>query len=233
MSTPWSNFQLRSLSKILAEQLRVDRSVLWTNGLLLLLLTLLVVYIKIWGNPVQIIFLFRAPAPSPGLPYNGLLTTVSNLLLCVAMAICAFSFTVFRTLHPRRRADSFFLYSALLLGMILLDRVFRITIILVLVMGISKIFMYLLYGIAALCYGAFFWRRILKTPYILLAGAGLALVLSSLVDLAHFDGFGTPAMLEGSFSLVGVMNLMLYFWLTSRHEIQRSLQQLCRQEPLQ
>lgn len=201
----------------LFNQLRSDPSILWLNGATLLAFLALTVYIRLWSSGEVVERLFGAPFYEDH-PYFGALTTLSNLLLCITVAICGFSVALLKHLHPKHRTDWFLLCSALVIGAILLDRVFRITIILYVFEDVRKLLMFLLYGSISLIYGLMFWRRILNTPYVLLLGTGALLVIGGIADMTPIPGEGTPAMLEDGSTLLAALNLMIYMWVVCKRE---------------
>lgn len=147
----------------------------------------------------------------PTQPYAGILSNVSGILWCFSAAICLFSALVLSQLHAPRSRRNFLLCSGLLLGALLLDDFFRITLILALLAGIPKAVMYGLYGLAAMTYGVSFRRQITKTPYLLLLLAGAFFVTSGLTEVLHPPGSGAPILLEDGTKLLGTLNAFLYF----------------------
>ena len=190
------------------------------NGLTLLLLGALSVYAKVKQKGSGIQLLFTDPFYHP---YSGLLTGVSEILWCLPVTVCAFSFFLISKGKPRRYTKRFLLASGLLLSVLFLDDRFRITLMLVGYFGVPKTLMLVLYGSATLMYAAAFWRRIRTTPYTPLILAILLFVISGLADLLHLPGRGTPAMLEDGTKLLGTINLALYFWYVCQQEVWRSL----------
>jgi hypothetical protein len=225
MLSPSSRSKFATVLRILRKQLQADRAILWLNGLMLLLFLALTVYVKFWSSGQVVETLFGSPFFREH-PHLGMLTTVSNLLLCVSAVVCAFSFGLLRTVQPKGKANWFLFCSAAIITVILLDRMFRITIILYVFRDIRKLLLFLLYGSTALCYGLAFWKKIRSTPYILLIGAGGLLVFGGLVDLAHLPGEGTPAMLEDGSTLLASLNVALYFWVVCRQEIWQTLRSI-------
>ncbi|MBD2462917.1 hypothetical protein H6G89_17900 [Oscillatoria sp. FACHB-1407] len=208
------------LSQLL-NQLQTERAIVWLNGITLLAFLALTVYVRLWSSGQVVERLFGAPFYADH-PYFGALTTLSNLLLCTTVAICGFSSVLLSQLHPRHKVDWFLVCSAGVIGLILLDRVFRITIILYVFEDIRKIVMFLFYGGISLIYGRVFWRRVLKTPYVLLLGTGGLLVFGAVVDMTPIPGEGTPAMLEDGSTLLATLNLMIYMWIVCKQEFIRA-----------
>ncbi|MEO6862809.1 MAG: hypothetical protein ABI180_14945 [Microcoleus sp.] len=157
-------------------------------------------------------------------PYEGLLTGVSEVLGCIPVAICAFTFGVLRQKEPRSRSAMFLFFSALLLGVFYLDDRFRMTLILS-GFGISKKLIYLCYGINIFVYAITFWRYIKTTPYLPLVAAFLLFAISRFEDIVDSKSLGVHAMLEDGTKLLGLLNLAMYFWHVCHQEVWRHLQQ--------
>lgn len=157
-------------------------------------------------------------------PYEGILTGVSEVLWCVAVTICAFTFGVVRQQKSRSRSQIFLFFSALLLGVFFLDDRFRMTLILS-SLGVSKKLIYLCYASGVFIYSVKFWRFIRTTAYLPLIAAVLLLAISRLEDLFSVQNQGLHAILEDGTKLLGVLNLALYFWHVCDRELGRYLQQ--------
>ena len=157
-------------------------------------------------------------------PYEGILTGVSEVLWCVAVTICAFTFGVVRQQKSRSRSQIFLFFSALLLGVFFLDDRFRMTLILS-SLGVSKKLIYLCYASGVFIYSVKFWRFIRTTAYLPLIAAVLLLAISRLEDLFSVQNQGLHAILEDGTKLLGVLNLALYFWHVCDREVGRYLQQ--------
>lgn len=222
---------IKRLFSITIKQLTEDRSILIYNGLTLLLFLAMAAYVKLAGTYYgsdyfsRIWFLkelFAEPFRQD-IPHLGLLTHLSELLWCVALTICFFSYGLLKTISANRKVDLFILCSAVALMILLLDDAFRITLILKLLVGIPKVVMYLIYGIGLLTYGFYFWRRILSTPYILLLIGFSLFIISGLAELIPMQGKGTPLILEDGTKLLGLVNIILYFWHLCSKEVVYSL----------
>ena len=157
-------------------------------------------------------------------PYEGILTGVSEVLWCVAVTICAFTFGVVRQQKSRSRSQIFLFFSALLLGVFFLDDRFRMTLILS-SLGVSKKLIYLCYASGVFIYVVKFWRFIRTTAYLPLIAAVFLLAISRFEDLFSVRSQGLHAMLEDGTKLLGVLNLALYFWHVCDRELGRYLQQ--------
>ncbi|AOX00438.1 hypothetical protein BJP34_14095 [Moorena producens PAL-8-15-08-1] len=195
--------------KILIKQLRHDHYIFWSNSLIILLFLVLSIYVKIQDRGYIVVGLFDDPFLLHR-PYIGTLSAVSELMWCVVVTICLWCWFLLNKIQPNQKINRFILYSAIGIGILLTDDVFRINLILA-KQGISKAPVYFMYGIGAILYGLAFWKIIRSTPYILLMIAGILFVISGLVDFSHLSGKGTRAMLEDATRLLGIMNITLYF----------------------
>ncbi len=193
------------------------------NTLTILILGGLSVYAKLNNKGRGVERLFSDPF-NFWFPYEGILTGVSEVLGCLSVAICAFTFGVLRQKAPGSRAAIFLFFSALLLGVIYLDDRFRMTLIMSR-LGISKKLIYLCYGTAVFLYGVKFWRYIKTTPYVPLVVAVLLFAISRLEDILDTPNQGLHAMLEDGTKLLALLNLSLYFWHVCHQEIGRHLRQ--------
>lgn len=194
------------------------RSVFWLNTLSLLLVIALIVYVKVSGPSVAVLFF---PPFTPSNPNVGFLTRTFQLLCSVPAIICAFSFGLLKTFQPRRKEHLFILCSALLTGGFLINEIFRVHIIL-LGAGVPKLMTILIYATVVGLYGLTFRHTIQSTPYILLlTGLGL-LFLAITVDSLHLNGEGFPSLLEGVPKLFSELNIALYFWSVCYQEVLRS-----------
>ena len=193
------------------------------NTLTILILGWLSVYAKLNNQGDGVERLFSDPF-NFWFPYEGILTGVSEVLWCIPVAICAFTFGVLSQKEPRSRSAIFLLFSALLLGAFFLDDRFRMTLILSR-LGISKKLIYLCYGTAVFLYGAKFWRYIKTTPYLPLVAAFILFALSRFEDILNSRSVGVHAMLEDGTKLLALLNLALYFWYVCHQEVGRHFQQ--------
>ncbi|MEG4351177.1 hypothetical protein QUA70_02650 [Microcoleus sp. LAD1_D5] len=193
------------------------------NILTVLILGGLSVYAKLNNQGDGVERLFSDPF-NFWFPYEGILTGVSEVLWCIPVAICAFTFGVLRQKEPRSRSGIFLFFSALLLGVFFLDDRFRMTLILSR-LGISLKFIYLCYGTAVFLYGVKFWLYIKTTPYLPLVVAFLLFAISRFEDIFESQSLGVHAMLEDGTKLLALLNLSLYFWHICHQEIGRHLRQ--------
>ncbi len=193
------------------------------NTLTILLLAGLSVYAKLQNQGDGVERLFSDPFNS-WFPYEGILTGVSEVLWCIPVAICAFTFGVLRQKEPQSRSAIFLFFSALLLGIFFLDDRFRMTLILS-QLGISKGLIYLFYGSAVFLYGLKFWRHIKTTPYLPLLAGFILFAISRFEDILDLQSLGLHAMLEDGTKLLALLNLAIYFWHICHQELGRHLQQ--------
>lgn len=192
------------------------------NSLTVLMLGGLSIYAKLKNQGDGVERLFSDPFNS-WFPYEGILTGVSEVLWCSSVAICAFTFGVLRQNKSRSRAETFLFFSALLLGVLFLDDRFRMTLIFSR-LGLSKGLIYLCYTAGIVAYAFKFWRFILTTPYLPLAGAFMLFAVSRIEDVLSVKSEGIHAMLEDGTKLLALINLVLYFWHVCHQEIWRNLQ---------
>ena len=193
------------------------------NTLTVLILAVLSVYAKVNNQGDGVERLFSDPF-NFWFPYEGILTGVSEVLWCIPVAICAFTFGVLRQKEPQSRSAIFLFFSALLLGVFFLDDRFRMTLILSR-LGISKKLIYLCYGSAIFLYGLKFRRYIKTTPYLPLVVAFVLFAISRFEDILALPSQGVHAMLEDGTKLLALLNLAMYFWHICHQELRRHLQQ--------
>lgn len=213
--------RLKDLLAATRKQLGIDPSIVWLNGLTLLLFLALGVYVSVCHKGEGLALLFDEPF-SYERPYTGFLTRISEVLWCLSATTCLFSFGLLKSFPARRQVDWFILCSGFGLVVLLVDDLFRLTVILHSFAGVPKVLMYLVYGTGAIAYGWYFWRRVLSTPYVLLLVAAVSFIVSGLIDLVHLGGVGLPAILEDGPKLLGLLNIALYFWTVCRQAVLRS-----------
>ncbi|MBE9094847.1 hypothetical protein [Tychonema sp. LEGE 07203] len=193
------------------------------NILTVLILGWLSVYAKLNNKGDGVERLFSDPF-NFWFPYEGILTGVSEVLGCICVVICAFSFGLLRQKHPRSRSAIFLFFSALLLGVLYVDDRFRMTLILSR-LGISKKIIYLCYASGVFLYTYNFWRYIKTTPYLPLVAALFLFAISRLEDIINSPSIGLHAMLEDGTKLLALLNLAFYFWHVCHQEVWRHFQQ--------
>ncbi len=192
------------------------------NTLTILMLGVLGIYAKLTNKGTGFDRLFSDPF-NYGSPYEGILTGVSEILWCVIVTTCAFTFGLLRQKQSRSRVEMFLFFSALLFGVLFIDDRFRMTLILP-SFGISKKIIYLSYSTFIFIYGIKFWRLILATPYLPLIAAFILFAISRFEDVFTAKTLGMHAMLEDGTKLLALVNLALYFWHICHQEIWRNLQ---------
>jgi len=197
---------------------REPRSILWWNGLALLLVLGLIMYGKATGIPAGSLV---APPPGSRNLYVGFLTHAIQILCAVPFVACAFSFGLLRSLQPKQ-SHLFLFGSALLTGGFLANEMFRIHIILGGVLGIPKWGTILGYATVLLVYAWCFRHQWRSTPYGLLIAAGCLFVVAFAMD-SRLLGSGVSDLLEGAPKFFSILNMALYFWLVSRKAVLQSL----------
>ena len=214
---------LRSLVDIGKKHLFPIPLLVWLNGLAIVALGSLSLYAKIQNKGEGIENLFSDPFHSTTY-YFGWFTGISEILWCVAIAICLF--TTFLLPQANHRAKSFFLASSLLMALLYFDDRFRLTLILVVFFGAYtkvKAIVYSIYGSLLVLYGWKFRQKISKTPYLPLLFSFFLFAFSSFIDITPMTSRGTHAMLEDGTKLIGLINLTLYFWYTCYREVKQYL----------
>lgn len=217
----------RKSSESLREKIGIDNAFLLFNGLAILIIVSFGIFAK-GGRSlfkrIRVVYrLFDEAEPIFDQPYLGLLTHVSEIVLCLAAAFCLFSFYLVSQVRPGSQRSYFLLFSAIFLSIFMADDLFRLTLILQVSFGIPKAFMYCLYGAGLATYFYKFWRIIALTRYPLLLIASFLLIVSGVADLVHGDGEGISAMLwgilEDSTKLIGIISIALYFWHVCQTEV--------------
>ncbi|MGL5064121.1 MAG: hypothetical protein ACRC62_29395, partial [Microcoleus sp.] len=141
----------------------------------------------------------------------ALLTRTFQILCSVPVIVCAFTYGLAKTLQPRNSENRFILCSALLTGAFLLNEIYRLHIYMIL-LGIPKLGVSLLYAVGLFSYGWFFRRELKVTPYkILLAGLGL-LFFAIGIDALQLPNKIVASLLEGVPKLFSEINIAFYFW---------------------
>ncbi|NEQ54510.1 MAG: hypothetical protein F6K11_30990 [Leptolyngbya sp. SIO3F4] len=142
------------------------------------------------------------------IPYEGILTEISEIVWCFPIALCFFTSALLR--HSRLR--HYLISVGILLTLLLIDDAFRITLILYFVLSIPKIIPYSLYVTLGIAIAVYFHRTIFQTPYgWLLLATGL-MAVSVAASFLPIRGIGTPIMLEDGTKLLGLVNLTIYTW---------------------
>jgi hypothetical protein len=210
------------------KQLSSNRFFWILNGLCVLLFLLLLIYVRYTdqgsGSRVQVVSRLFRESFNFEYPYIGLLTSLSEVLWCISASICLFGFSVTKVISPRQRNNWFLLLSAIALIILLIDDIFRLTLMTTFYLGVPKLAMYVVYGMFFIFYTFTFSKRLLKTPYLLLLIALFLFALSGMTDIIHLEGRGAPIILEDGTKLLGLLNLVLYFWQVSLQEIVASIQ---------
>ncbi|MEO1593371.1 MAG: hypothetical protein AAFU71_19065, partial [Cyanobacteria bacterium J06632_22] len=134
--------------------------------------------------------------PYSGQLYTGLLTEISEILWCFPIAICFFSYNLLPRHSHYRPMRRYLLWLGIFLIMLLMDDVFRLTLLLHSYANWPKAMSYILYGSFAILMSYRHWRIIVQTPYAFLLLSVVFLFLSSAVDLLPINGVGTPILLE-------------------------------------
>jgi hypothetical protein len=193
------------------------------NILAIIFLIVLGAYAKIQGKTRGFINLFSDPFSSHYF-YWGWLTGISEIIWCVAIAICLFTSSLLPRLHHRQL---FLLSSGLLMTLLYIDDRFRLTLMISAFFGSYlkvKTAVYLSYGVLLVAYGKRFWATIAQTPYFPLLLAFFLFGFSSAADIAapiSIRHQGIQAMLEDGTKLIALINLTVYFWYVCYGEIKK------------
>ncbi|MDJ0692452.1 MAG: hypothetical protein QNJ41_28680 [Xenococcaceae cyanobacterium MO_188.B32] len=220
------NFIVRSLRSLVSlgkKHLFPIPVLIWLNGLAIVALGSLSIYAKIQNKGEGISNLFSDTFQIRTF-YFGWFTAISEILWCIAIAICLF--TTFLLPQVNHRAKSFFLASSLLMTLLYFDDRFRLTLIIVVFFGAYtkvKAIVYSIYGSLLILYGWKFRQRISKTPYLPLLVSFFLFAFSSFIDITPMTSRGAHAMLEDGTKLIGLINLTLYFWYTCYTEVKQYL----------
>jgi len=197
---------------------------IWLNAFTIIMLSGLSIYAKVKSKGDRIDSLFTDPFNS-GSYYYGWLTSVSEILWVIAIAICIFS----ALLLPKNRRFQIFLWgSAIVMLVLFFDDRFRITLLLCAFFGTCKVVklgVYSIYGILLVSYAVLFRRTIRLTPYFPLLAAFFLFGFSSAIDIAPISSLGIHAMLEDGTKLIGLINLAIYFCWICQQEIKKNIAQ--------
>ncbi|MEG4146637.1 hypothetical protein [Microcoleus sp. Pol12B5] len=186
----------------------LSRFVVRLNCLSLLLVALLIFFTQLSGLKVSDLFFQPYFSPHPNV---ALLTRTFQILCCVPVVVCTFTYGLAKTIQPCPNENRFILFSAFLTGGFLLNQTYRIHIYMIAI-GIPKLGVSLLYAVILSSYGCFFRRELQLTPYqILLAGLGL-LFFAIGVDALHLRNKILSSLLEGVPKLFSEINIAFYYW---------------------
>ncbi|WP_036485690.1 hypothetical protein [Myxosarcina sp. GI1] len=192
---------------------------IWLNFLTIICLGLLSIYAEVRSKGQGIENLFSDPFEA-SVFYFGWLTSISEIMWCVAIAICGFTTALLPRADYRFRV--FLSFSALLMALLYFDDRFRLTLILCTFFGayrVVKTTVYLVYGSFLIIYARAFRQTIKKTPYVPLLIAFCLFAFSSAIDITPLGSRGIHAMLEDGTKLIGLINLTVYFWYICQRKI--------------
>jgi len=196
----------------------ISRFVVRLNCLSFFLVALLIFFTQLSGLKVSDLFFHPYFSANP---HVALLTRTFQILCSVPVIVCTFTYKLAQSIQPRTSENRFILFSALLTGGFLLNEIYRIHIYMVL-LGISKLGVSLLYAVVFCSYGWFFRRELQCTPYqILLAGLGL-LFFAIGVDSLHLKNQIFSSLLEGVPKLFSEINIAFYYWYVCKCFLQKA-----------
>ncbi|NJL66713.1 MAG: hypothetical protein HC894_07700 [Microcoleus sp. SM1_3_4] len=195
------------------------RSLFRFNCFAFLLVILLVGLSLFYGLKVSDLFFYPYFSSSPNV---ALLTRTFQILCSVPVIVCTFTYGIAKTLSPRNPENRFILFSAVLTGAFLLNEIYRIHIYLIL-LGIPKLGVCLIYAVALSSYGWFFRRELKLTPYqILLAGLGL-LFFAIAIDALQLKSKIIASLLEGVPKLFSEINIAFYYWYVCQNFVEKNV----------
>lgn len=205
-----------------------DQKILAINALTILLFLGFFFYVKFgwgedWRRAENVIRLF-SDCFTKSQPFYSYLNNVSEILWSFSFGICLFSFLLLRSFHPQKRPNSFLFYSTLLIALLMLDDMFRFTLILALFLKIPKILMYVFYGLAFIVFSIYFRHKLASTPYAILIVGLCLFIFSNTIDLIPLVGQATPVVLEEGSKLLGLLNFAYYYWLVCWSNVTQFLQ---------
>lgn len=193
--------------------LKTNRLFQYSNLFFILIFLLIGLYAKLGGGQRgHIVSTLFSDFFSDTFPFYGVFTSTSDILWCIAVSICWFTYGLLRSYKGRNHVEKFIFYSAILLTLFLADDLFRITLTLKFFLGIPKIIPYLAYGILVSVYGWKYRAFLSSTPYVLLLVVVGLLTISGVTDVANLPGKGTPALLEDGTKMLAVLNIAIYYW---------------------
>ena len=199
-------------------------SIVWLNTLSLFLVLILIFLTKISGWEVSDLFSHPLFYRQPNI---ALLTRTFQLLCCIPVIVCAFSYSLLQTFNPGNAANKFILSSAFLTGGFLLNEIYRIHIYLVF-MGISKLGISLFYALVFFTYGWCFWRQIKSTPYGLLLVGICLLFFAIAVDGQHLKNKIVASLLEGIPKLFSEINIVFYYWCICKFYVEKCINKIIK-----
>jgi hypothetical protein len=224
---------IETFLKVAKQQASLTPLFVFSNAIAIISLTLLSLYAKVERKGTGIESLFSDPFNS-GIPYLGWLTSISEIIWCAVISICVFTLIIISRNNQSLQingqetsSQKFLLVSILLMSLLYIDDRFRLTLILCHVAKANiKSIIYLGYGSLLILYAKHWWYKIKMTPYLPLLICFFLFAFSSFIDVAPLHGRGVHAMLEDGPKLIGLINLVIYFWSICIAEIQKYYQKL-------
>jgi hypothetical protein len=148
--------------------------------------------------------------------YSGLLSQL-GLFCWSAAATISFIFAFFsKNSSKHKRLTAFYVYSGLLISLLMFDDAFMFHETVFPSLGISQKFVYISYALLTLAYLSRFYKTILKTPYLLLLFAFGSFSVSTSIDvLFHFEGQSIwNSLVEDGSKFTGIVFWMIYMFKT-------------------
>jgi hypothetical protein len=171
---------------------------------------------RVWFFTVEPFLIGNLPS------YAGILSTMGNILLAAAAAICFYTAWVLRADGPQKRWKRFLFMTALLTVMLMLDGLFQMhRIFYPQVLHLPTIFVFGFYGLFVIGLLGYFREQIRETEFLVLALALIFFFLAVVFDMISLLPRGNTAFSDG-LKLFGIVNWVIYFVRSSRKVLQRS-----------
>lgn len=207
----------------------LDKILLVTNSLVFGFLGILAVHVKFGINTnlssfkrSEFVLKFFSDCFTREYPFYSYINNFSEILWAVSLTALLFTFFVISKLKGySTRLRNLFIASAILVFLLMIDDLFRVTLIAQIYLGVPKLISYSLYGLLAILYIVSVSRYVgNRNFYLLVTSVGL-LGLSSLFDLLPLNGQTVPVFLEEGTELIGLVNLCFYFLKLSVNELDK------------
>lgn len=191
------------------------------NGFLIALMIILALYVKFgtllepesWRRSENVVRLFQ-DCFSPEQPLNSSLNNISLFLWSSVISICWLTVAFLKRLNIYTEINRYLVAYTVFMSVIVVDELFRFTIMLNLFLDVPKAVVYLLYGFVFIGFISIFRKQIYTTPYVYLLIGFLFLIISNGVELMSLEGQTLPIFLEDSIKFLGIVNIGLYSWFT-------------------
>lgn len=147
-------------------------------------------------------------------PFIGFVSNTGILVWTFAAVLCFFSAAMIANKKNLNRMFYFYLFSALITTILLLDDFFMLhELIFPVYFHIPEKLVYLSYMLLILIYLFTQRKIILQTDYLILFFAFLFFGLSTIMDMVRIDVPVSRSLFEDGFKLVGIVSWAMYFWI--------------------